>query len=132
MPSGVRGSVYNKGRYRQIVDFSGLQFERGITPTDIDGFLDFDNRLFCVIELKFMDNPVPKGQRLAIERLCRAIELADKKCLGIVASHESPPEEPIDASLALVTEYRWKSRWIRPSTKISVRAAIDLIKAHES
>ena len=45
-----RGVIHNRERGAQIRDYSGLRFGN-ITPTDIDGFMDFGGRVFVVFEL---------------------------------------------------------------------------------
>ena len=44
-----RGVIRNRQFAQQLRDFSGLRFGK-ITPTDIDGFMDFGDRLFVVLE----------------------------------------------------------------------------------
>lgn len=45
----VRGKAHNPGRYKQLVDYSKLCWGK-ITPTDIDGAIDFGGRLFILID----------------------------------------------------------------------------------
>ena len=56
--------IRNRDYMRQIKDFSGLRFGK-ISPTDIDGFLDFGNSLFIFVEMKHGDARIPYGQKLA-------------------------------------------------------------------
>ena len=64
--------IRNRDYMRQIKDFSGLRFGK-ISPTDIDGFLDFGNSLFIFVEMKHGDTRIPYGQKLALTRLCDAV-----------------------------------------------------------
>lgn len=52
-----------------------------------------------------------KGQRLALERLSDDLSLL-KKSVCIIAEHDCYDcEQDIDVANAIVTEYRWKSKW---------------------
>ena len=62
------GIFRNREYAKQLKSFSGLRFGK-ITPTDIDGFLDFGNNVYVFIETKHGDAPLPYGQKLALERL---------------------------------------------------------------
>ena len=124
-----KGKAYNLKRYKQVLDYSGLMFERGITPTDIDGLLDFSGRLFVILEFKHASAPLPFGQRLAFERICDGLQKAHTLSACLVARHHHPPEEEITAADAIVTEYRYMGKWRTPQRPISVRDAIDRLKA---
>ncbi len=64
------GRVLSQYRFKQSILFDGLVYGT-ISPTDIDGFLDFNNRLFVLIEAKSAGAPFCDGQRIAFERLAR-------------------------------------------------------------
>lgn len=51
--------------------YQGLVFD-GASPTDIDGFLELDDRLFVFFEAKHVAGAMKSGQRVALERLCNA------------------------------------------------------------
>jgi hypothetical protein len=110
-----RGVIRNREFKRQIVDFSGIRFGN-ITPTDLDAFMDFGNRLFVFVETKFNGASMPYGQRLAIERLCDACNTPpDRYSVAFITSHHS--EGDIDFANTVVTEYRWQGKWIKPNNK---------------
>ncbi len=114
-----RGVIRNRKQASQIIDFSGLQFGT-ITPTDLDGLIDYHNRGFIIIEAKHGDSDLPYGQRLAIERL---VDNLTKPTVAIIASHES--EGDIDVANAIVREVRFRRKW-RVITPIqTVRQFID-------
>jgi hypothetical protein len=125
----VRGKIHHPGRYRQLVDYSGLQFERGITPTDIDGVLDFNGRLFIFLEFKHGDAPLPFGQRLALQRLCDGLIRPHIQAAVILARHDDPVDREVMASKAIVSEYRWFRRWRKPQHQITVLQAIEKIRS---
>ena len=102
-----RGKIYNVKRAGQLRDFSGLRFGT-ITPTDIDGFIDFRNKLHIYIEAKYEDTELPYGQRLALQRICDNCKIP---CAVIIVSHKHPANETIDFANTEVTEYRWEGKW---------------------
>lgn len=102
-----RGVIRNRQQANQVRDFSGLRFGN-ITPTDIDGLIEYHNKGYVFIETKFRDTQLPFGQRLALERLCDDLQNT-KPTLVIVASHES--EGDIDVAETRVVEFRFKGKW---------------------
>jgi hypothetical protein len=122
MNDADRGKIRNRTYAQQIRDFSGLRYGK-ITPTDIDAFLDFGNRIFVFIESKHGTAPLPYGQRLALERLCDACQSAHIESLLLIASHNT--SDDINVSDLLVKQYRYKQKWSKPIAAISVRTAID-------
>ena len=122
-----RGVIEHEERARQIRDFSGLRYGN-ITPTDIDGLIDFKNRIFVVFELKYMDAKTPFGQHLAIERIVDIVQETGRVSIGIIGRHEHHDvNEPIDCANADLVEYRWLGEWREPKRKITVKQAIDKI-----
>ena len=126
-----RGVIQNRARKQQIADMSGLRFQK-ITPTDLDGFLDFDNRLFVFIEGKFIATPVLFGQQLAIDRLCDACHYAPHRySFAIIADHHHPSDEDIDFANMTVRSIRQNGKWSAPMNRsLTVRAAIDRMVAY--
>ena len=120
----MRGEINFDKRSRQIVKFSGLRYGN-ITPTDIDGFLDFGNRLFVFIETKSGDTELPYGQRLAIERLCDACQDGGVASVAIVARHNEPPENDIIVADSQVDEYRWHGKWNKTHAVVTCKDVID-------
>lgn len=121
-----RGVIQNRARKQQIADMSGLRFGK-ITPTDLDGFLDFGNRLFVFIEGKFISTPVLYGQQLAIDRLCDATNNPPHRyAFAIIADHHNPCNEDIDFANMTVRSIRQNGKWTHPMQKgLTVRVAID-------
>ena len=104
----VRGAIRNDIYARTLNDYSGLLYGK-ITPTDIDGFIDFQNRAFVVIEMKYADAKMPYGQRLALERLTDAIHSTGRPCACFVAQHYGG--QMVDAARCQVTEFRFNKKW---------------------
>lgn len=118
-----RGKAYNIARYQQVRDYSGLRFEK-ITPTDIDGLMDFRDSAWVIIELKQSGNEMPYGQRLALERLTDNLSTI-KPSICFIADHDTSADQEIEAAAAVVVMFRYNKRWVDDIRKITLRQAID-------
>lgn len=106
-----RGIIQNRERARQIIDFSGIRYGN-ITPTDIDGFFERANEAFVFYELKFKDNEMPYGQKVALQRLVDATRTANKKAVLFLCSHnQEDPQKDVNASNAVVTKIYFNGEW---------------------
>lgn len=129
--TGDLGIIRYPKRALQLKDYSGLIYHDAITPSDIDGAFEIENRMFCFIEYKFGDAAMPRGQEMFLERLCDALEKSAKYPIVIEATHNHPPNEAIDCANALVTRYRWKFKWHAvKSTGKTVRSVLDKVYHH--
>lgn len=130
-----RGAIRHKDRYLQakLLDFSGLQFERKITPTDVDLFVEFGNTEYIIGEFKLMGKGLDYGQRLALSNLLNTIaSVQGKRVFGFVAEFNCPPGEEIQAANCTIAEY-WHNplnRWVKPSSVLSVKDGIELWRSH--
>ncbi len=118
-----RGIIRNRAYAAQLRDFSGMRFGN-ITPTDIDGFIEYHDKGFVFIENKFGQARMSIGQRLALQRLIDCLSQV-KPSLLIIASHMEGANEDIDVGESIVTEYRSRGKWIVPATKITVYRMVD-------
>ena len=114
-----RGIIQNRKYAKQINNFSGLRV-KNITPTDIDGFIDFGNKKFVFIEMKYRGAKLPYGQRLALERL---IDSCNKDAVLIIAQHDTESGD-IDVANSIVREYRYKKKWTTQFKVITVYDAV--------
>lgn len=126
-----RGVIRNRKFAQQLRDFSGLRFGR-ITPTDIDGFMDFGDRLFVVLEGKHQGSPLHYGQRLALERLVDACHCPPRRvAVALILEHTESADEDVDFGVSLVRAMRWNGAWIPQSHKrITCRTAIERLLAY--
>ncbi len=108
-----RGKIGNVARATQLRDFSGLRFARGITPTDVDCMLEFDNKAYVLIEAKSNGAEVPYGQRTALSRYINDFHLdrVEKKAVLIIATHNIPPDQPIPFADIEVLEVFEHGQW---------------------
>ena len=105
-----KGVIQFKDRGKQLNDFSGLNLRRGITPTDFDGFIDYNGNLFIILEGKLKDKDLPNGQKMAIENLCAAVQ-SEKMIVAIVFEHDTPIEQEIKVKDCLVRSVYYHPRW---------------------
>lgn len=115
--------IRNQEHMQQVCDFNGMKFG-SITPTDIDGFIEFRDKVYVFIETKFNNAELPLGQKLALERLCDVCDSAGKVCVGIVASHNTRNQDNIVVADLEVVRYRHKKTWHLPREKITVKEAV--------
>jgi len=119
----MRGEIQNRARAKQLRDFTGLKFGN-ITPTDIDGYVEFRDKLHVWMEAKLEGEPLLRGQRLALERACDAIAETGRESIVLVLDHSTPPEEDIPFAICRVREYRYCKEWHEPLRPITCREAI--------
>jgi len=115
-----RGAIRNKKKASILCDFTGLQYGK-ITPTDLDGFIDFGNKIFVLIECKEDEAKMPPGQELALERLADGSKV---KSLLIVARWKELVNGFIDVANCKVTRVRSAGEW-HDITETTVRKIID-------
>lgn len=123
-----RGEIRNRRYAKQICDFSGMLFENNISPSDIDVFIDFGNKAFVFIEIKYGNNEMPWGQRLALERLCDACWNCGLGSIVLIARHNYDSDKDIDLANCLVSEVRFDYKWEKITEIKTVRKAIDDFK----
>ena len=118
----TRGVIRDR-EFKQLNDFSGLQWGN-ITPTDIDGFIDFADLCFVFIEAKFAGGSMPLGQRIALARLADSIA-PPRVAITILAEHHDEKAD-VNVGAALVVEVRYRRKWkdVR-ARELTVRVAID-------
>jgi hypothetical protein len=119
--------IKNRAHMSQIKDFSGLRFGK-ITPTDIDGFIDFGGKLFVFIEAKYGEAQLSFGQRLALERLVDACHRPpDRHSILFLVRHDS--EKDIDLAEARVTNVRIDGVWTEPKLpELTLFNAIEYVR----
>lgn len=106
-----RGVIINRERAKQIIDFHGLKYGR-ITPTDIDGCIEYRNKGVAYIEIKYRDQELPKGQELALTRMTDNHRSAGKIAVLFVCEHfVDKCEMDVDASKTIVRAYYYNGKW---------------------
>jgi hypothetical protein len=115
----ARGVIRDRDRARQVRDFSGMLYGT-ITPTDIDGLIEYRNKCYVLFEEKLGDAKLPRGQELALERICDDLG-AIKPTIFIVASHNTEPDQDIDVANSQVVKFRFRSRWYPIKNKMTTK-----------
>lgn len=143
--AAMRGRIQHKPRARQLVDYSGMRFERNITPTDIDGLwtdgddtpyavsglVEFNGREVFIFEFKLAGAKMPQGQRVALERLTGLIEKGGAKAYFIAAQHRhTNVAESIDAAQAETFGVYHGGTWYN-GARAPLREVVDLIRGRQ-
>lgn len=111
-----RGVIRNREHASQINDFSGLRWG-SITPTDVDGMVEFGGKLFVFMECKYGGTGIGKGQRLALMRTAAAVHDPPNHYAAIIwGQHDTPPDEDIDYASMRVAGCWWPGE-SRPSVR---------------
>jgi hypothetical protein len=100
-----------------------------ITPTDIDGALDFNGHIFIFLEAKFEGAELPDGQRLHLRNQCLSHVRGGAIAVALVLSHRTPPDDQIDFAHCVVSEVFADAKWRRPKEQLSCRMAIERLLA---
>lgn len=123
-----RGVIKDKLRATQVNSFCGMSLRRNITPTDIDGFIDYSGKAFIILEGKYMDAELPIGQRKALSNLANALDKANCPVMVIVYIHTEPIENDVVVKDCIVSQVYWNKKWHRLKNN---RKVLDLIKSFE-
>jgi len=118
-----RGKIQYPDRAKQLRDFSGMKFGT-ITPTDIDGLIEYHNLGYVWIETKYKDSEVPFGQDLALCRVCDDLQKI-KPTLLIYAIHDiEDVNDAIPVHDTIIIKYRYKGNW-HPGNNMKTRKLVD-------
>ena len=122
-----RGVIENTKRAQQINDFSGLRYGH-ITPTDIDGLIEYKDKGYVILEVKYNGKELPYGQRLAIERITKDVAYSGKAALALIADHYvADTDSSVDVASCNVREiyYSRERAWRKPKRIMTVREITD-------
>jgi hypothetical protein len=122
----IRGKIRNPEYSSQIFRFEGMRWE-SITPTDIDCFVEFGDRLFCFVEAKYKNSELSRGQKLALERTVSALESTGRIAIIFKATHSERVGE-IDMGSCEITEYFMRGEWKPPPKGLTVKEGIDRLR----
>jgi hypothetical protein len=131
MPDENRGSIKHLDRYKQLIAYDGLERHRKITPTDIDGLIDYNGNAFIFLECKLTDKALDYGQKLAIENIINGLSESGRPCCCLVFRHSKKPDELIIAKDCIVSEIYYKKKW-RYFNKKNVLFYIEEFEKHWS
>lgn len=115
-----RGGIKFPDRYKQLISYEGMVRRRRITPTDIDGFIDYNGVSFIYIEGKLEGKSIDYGQRKALEHSVNSHVKAGHHAVAIIFRHNSKAEEIIMAKDKNVSEIYFKYEWRPPDREMNV------------
>ena len=119
------GKIHYRGRAKQLRDFSGLRFGN-ITPTDIDGIIEYKNKAYIIIEGKKGEAPFLGGQKLALDRLSDDVRTAGKQTLLILYHHNVDDcTKDVNVAEQSVSSYKLNGKWNQPQFGQTVRQLCD-------
>jgi hypothetical protein len=126
-----RGNIKFKGRAKQLNSFSGMIRRRNITPTDIDGIIDYNGKAFVILEGKYGDAELPKGQKMALENLANTILSANKRVVVIIYRHFiHDTNQEINVSKQIVSDIYFKRKWDKITVEKNVLEVIEMFENH--
>jgi len=117
------GIFHRRERAAQLLSFVGLKWGT-ITPTDTDALIDFGGRAFVIVEVKYRDAPLPRGQELAFERAADGWERGGIPTLVLAASHQVDTGDVIVADAEVKRVY-WRGKWSRPRRPRTVGQTVE-------
>lgn len=117
----------NKGfkhidRARQLLSFETMRFGK-LSLTDIDGVFEYKDKAYVLIEIKYRDTPVPRGQEICLERMAKDLG-SIKPTLVVVAEHYiRDTNRIVDVGECQVRDiyYSKEDKWRKPNKLITVR-----------
>ena len=80
--------IQSRDRAKQLIRFDGMELGPRTWPTDFDAVIEWHGKAWLLFEAKYMDAPMPKGQRLALERFVRDAWAAGKAAVAAVVEHD--------------------------------------------
>lgn len=80
-----------------------------ITPTDIDGLIEYKDKCYILFETKLGDAKMPYGQELALTRL---VDNLNKPAVLFETTHNvDDVNQDIDIGQSIVKRYYWHKTW---------------------
>lgn len=117
----TRGKIQFRDRAKQIIDFSGIRYQQ-ITPTDIDGLIEYHDIAFLVYEYKLEGAKMPYGQELALTRLVDGLQKSGKMAALLLCEHDvRDPNDDIDAANAKVIKIYYCKNWYSDMKRRTVK-----------
>lgn len=105
----VMGLIRNSSQVKQAIDFTGVENGK-IHPSDIDAVLEFNNEALILIEVKRINNDIPTGQRLLLERICDSWHT--KKSIVLKVTHDFKDDgSDIPLSICEVETCYYMGKW---------------------
>jgi len=128
-----RGKIRYLNRYKQPISYEGMMRRRKITPTDIDGLIDYHGNCFIYIEGKGVGAPIEYGQRKALENLVDSHVKAGHPACAVIFRHTSDSDSIVIAKDQRVDLIYHNKQWRPPVAPMTVLQFIERWESyHES
>lgn len=85
----MSADLNNRERAKQIISFEGMKRRGNLAPTDIDGFQEYNGRLFIFIEGKVIGNKSPIGQETSFKSMCDVFYYANSLSMKYENKHSN-------------------------------------------
>lgn len=119
-----RGEIRSIEQAKILIDFKNVRY-KNITPTDIDSFIEYEDRAYVLGEVKFKDAAIPFGQELAFVRATDDLQKI-KPTLLIHCNYQSLNDNgQIDLATCNVVRYRFNGKWKTSSQNITYKQLVD-------
>lgn len=106
-----RGTFQTKRCAKQLLSFEGMRYG-SITPTDLDGIIEYRNEAYILFEVKYRHSTLPDGQRLALQRMTDDFAKAGKTAVLLICEHEiDDVKQDILAKFARVRQVYFDGQW---------------------
>jgi hypothetical protein len=106
----MQSLIRNRNEVKQVIDFTGVQNGK-MHPSDIDAVLEFDNRILILIEVKKVNNNIPVGQRMLLERICDSWHTPENAIVLKVEHDFRDSNVNIPLEKCWVTNAYYKGNW---------------------
>lgn len=127
-----RGEIKYLRRYKQLNSFKNLRLRRNITPTDIDGFIDYNGNAFVYLEGKLENCGTKEGQLKGLERAVDSHTKAGNPSITIIYEYNEKPEDLIDVGNKYVKMIYFKYMWYPPEGELPCKYIVkQIIEAFE-
>ena len=138
--SEERGVIKFKARAKQLNSFRDLLRHRNITPTDIDGLIDYNGKAFIYLEGKMKNKTLDIGQKKALESVVRSHWRAQNPSIVIYFWHDTPSDCEVQVAWMFVKmiftikpitcltgkQHQTEINWYHPQTQTTtVKQAIE-------
>ena len=119
----MKSLIRNSNQTKQGLDFTGVENGK-IHPTDIDAVLEFDNEALVLIEVKRINNNIPIGNRLVLERICDSWH-TDKSIVLFVTHNFKNDLVDIPLVECIVKKYYINGNWNELITDNSLKSVLN-------
>jgi hypothetical protein len=92
-----RGIITNPDRKRQLNDFSQMNIgiNGTITPTDLDGFIEYENKAYLFYEIKYGNATMSRGQEIALKRMAYDLSFRKDVMVMVLEHNVHDPKETV-------------------------------------